>query len=585
MRSDLYLRYANEGETYTVAVNTKFAIRLMYSNVEGGVRDPARLWNLLKTTAANDNPVSLFAVINNALIFRGAMNEKLHTELESEFADGELKNALEKGRATADGPVVLFSRPAHLIALKLLLGIEHADGSDDSLTRIGELTLHTNDYIESPEDIWDTDPDLIVVLANFAPIWELLNPRDVFQLFVRTYLLLTEHVPAHDGMTKLVAEQLAAAPTELLVDGLRIDDYLALVFGMFTNLRTAVLNEKTCIIDMEQFFKVTTLPAEGVKSFLARRCGDAATFQAELQISAASADEFGAYISAGAKAMDATVIKQRPIFRRTDDRHSVLDGRFLIELLSTTLYWTLFDAIPDKKARNTFSTMWGECFETLVLRELEFFYPAAAGILRTNVPIDGGEIDAMLDFGEFVVVFEIKSGLLAKDPRLMRDPKELRAELHKKFVDSTGVSQLVKATCAIASGQVETSLKTCRIYPVLIGDEPILQCFGVNRYLDEQFTAQLTDRPANVAPLTSMLIDELEAALPYFSNGSVGWREALDARFGGDGVSPDSFHTGLATIRSDKKIAHQKNDFLSEQGERIGKLIFERYRFDRPRSE
>lgn len=556
----------------------------MYSNVEGGSRDPAKLWDLVKPTAANDHPVSLFAVINNALIFRGAMNEGLHRELESEFADGELKAALKKSRESADGPVVLFSRPAHLIALKLLLGIDHAHGADDSLTRIGELTLHTNDYVESPEDIWETDPDLIVVIANFAPIWELLNPRDVFQLFVRTYLLLTEHIPAHDGMTKLVAEQLGAAPTELLVDGLRIDDYLALVFGIFTNLRTAVLNEKTCIIDMDQFFKVTTLPAEGVKSFLARRSGDAATFHAELQISAANAEEFGGYISAGEKAMDATVIKQRPIFRRTDDRHSVLDGRFLIELLSTTLYWTLFDAIPDKKARNTFSTLWGECFESFVLRELQHFYPPAAGMLRTNVSIDGGEIDAMLDFGEFVVVFEIKSGLLAKDPRLMRDPKELRAELHKKFVDTTGVSQLVKAARAIASGHVKTSMKTCRIYPVLISDEPILQCFGVNRYLDEQFTAQFSDRPANVAPLTAMLIDELEAALPYFSKGGVGWREAFDARFGADGVSPDSFHTSLATIRSDKKIAPQKNDFLSEHGERIGKLIFERYHFDQPPS-
>src|SRR5207248_1277193 len=100
----------------------------------------------------------------------------------------------------------------------------------------------------------------------------------------------------------------------------------------------------------------------------------------------------------------------RPIFRRTDERYSVLDGRFLIELLSTTLYWTLFDSIPDKKARNTFSTLWGECFEAFVVRELGFFYPASAAILRTDVAIDGGQIDAMLDFGEFVVVFEIKSG-------------------------------------------------------------------------------------------------------------------------------------------------------------------------------
>jgi hypothetical protein len=566
-------------------VKTEFAIRLMYSNVEGGSREPAKLWNLVKTTAANDHPVSLFAVINNALIFLGAMNGKLHSELESEFADADLKKALAQSRAAADGPVVLFNRPAHLIALRLLLGISHADGTDDSMTRVGELTLHVNDYVESPEEIWERDPDLLEIIANFAPVWELLNPRDVFQLFVRTYLLLTEHVATHEGMTTLITEQLGTAPRDLLLDGLKIEDYLALVFGIFTNVRNAVVNDKTCIIDIDQFFRVMTLPLEGLKRFLERRSGDAETFYNELNVTPSDADEFAPYIPNGAKAMDATVIKQRPIFRRTDGRHSVLDARFLIELLSTTLYWTIFDSIPEKKARNTFSTMWGECFESFVLDELEFFYPKSSPILRTRVPFDDGEVDAMLDFGNFVVVFEIKSGLLAKDPRLMRDPKELRSELHKKLVDGTGVWQLVKAARAIAGGKVEMSVKGCRIYPVLIGDDPILQCFTANRYLDEQFTAQLTDRPPNVAPLTAMLIDELEAALPYFCSNEMGWRDTLDARFDAGGVSPDSFHTTLTTMRAEKKIAPRKNEFLSEHGTRIGKLILDRYRFGETQSK
>lgn len=551
----------------------------MYSNVEDCSRDATKLWDLVKTLAETDDLVNHLAVINNALIFLGAMNGQLHAELEAEFADADLQGALAKARTTADGPVILFNRPAHLMALKLLLGISHAHGKDDSLVSVGKLILHANDYVESAEEIWDTEPELIEIIANFAPVWELLNPRDVFQLFVRSYLLLTEHIAEHEGVTTLTTEQLGVPPRDLLLDGLKIEDYLALVFGIFINVRTAVQNEKTCIIDMDQFFRVTTLPAQGLKSFLERRSGDAETFSGELSVTSSDAEAFDAYIRNGAKAMDATVIKQRPIFRRTDGRHSVLDARFLIELLSTTLYWTIFDSIPDRKARNTFSIMWGECFESFVLRELEFFYPTSSAILRTRVPIDGGEIDAMLDFGEFVIVLEIKSGLLAKDPRLMRNANELRAELHKKFVEGTGVWQLVKAVRAIADGEVEMSLRGCHIYPVLVGDDPILQCFTANRYLDEQFTAQLTNRPPNVAPLTSMLIDELEATLPYSSNGDVGWRDIFDTRFEPDGVSPDSFRTTLATVLSEKKIPHRKNEFLSEHGKRIGKLIFERYHF------
>ena len=560
-------------------MKTRFAIRLMYSNAEHVPRDPLKFWTLLEATPGYD-PIGYFAVINNALLFRGSVAPDLHAELEAEFTDDALRAVIAQHRKDSEGFLILFNRPAHLIALKLLLGIDRATEGDAPLTRIGELTLHANEYVESPEEIWDTNPDLLGILANFAPIWELLNPRDVFQLFVRTYLLLTEHVAAHPKMIDLLREQLGAAPAELPIDGLVINDYLALVFGIYTNVRTAVLKQKICIIDMEQFFRVTTLPHEGLRAFLSRRSGDGDEFRAALQLAVTSPEAFGEYIQNGATAMDATVIKQRPIFRRPDGRHAVLDGRFLIELLSTTLYWTIFDAIPEKKARNDFSTYWGECFEAFVLRELEVFYPSISGLLRTRVPFHGGEIDALLDFGDFAIVIEIKSGLLARDSRLMRDPKVLRDELHKKFVDGSGVSQLVKGARAVATGQVETMRKGCRVYPILVSDEPVLQCFVANRYLDEQFAGQFTDRPPNVAPLTVMLIDELEALLPYATAGDIGWREALDARFEQDGVSPDSFHTTLASMCSVKNIPRRRNAYLSEQGQRIGKLIFERYHFD-----
>jgi len=38
--------------------------------------------------------------------------------------------------------------------------------------------LHVNDYVELPEEIWESDPDLLEIIANFAPVWELLNSRE-----------------------------------------------------------------------------------------------------------------------------------------------------------------------------------------------------------------------------------------------------------------------------------------------------------------------------------------------------------------------------------------------------------------------
>jgi len=355
-----------------------------------------------------------------------------------------------------------------------------------------------------------------------------------------------------------------------------MEEHLALVFGMYTNVRDAVRKQKTCIIDMEQFYNVTTLPHDGIGAFLDRRSGDVATFRAELSLGITDADSFVRLITNGGTAMDAIVIKQRPMFRHFDGRYSILDPRFLIELASTTLYWTIFDQL-DKKGRDLFSIFWGECFERFALRELEFFYPATAQLLHLHVAITDGEIDALLDYVDFVIPIEIKSGLLAKDPKLMRDPDVLRPEIEKKFVAPKGVRQLTKAVRAIVAGEVHTLRPDCRVYPILVVDEPVLQCFAANRYMDERFQAEYPDRPVRVAPLTVMLIDELEELLPYVASGAIGWREILDARVTTDGVIPDPFHTTLVSIRRAKDIAHQRNEFVSAEGVRIGKLIMEKY--------
>lgn len=77
-----------------------------------------------------------------------------------------------------------------------------------------------------------------------------------------------------------------------------------------------------------------------------------------------------------------------------------------------------------------------------------------------------------------------------------------------------------------------------------------------------------------------MLIDELEELLPYVNSEALTWRDVLDARFTENGVGPDPLHSTLISVRVKKNVA-TKNDLLSEEGARIGKLILERYHFDK----
>jgi hypothetical protein len=56
-----------------------------------------------------------------------------------------------------------------------------------------------------------------------------------------------------------------------------------------------------------------------------------------------------------------------------------------------------------------------------------------------------------------------------------------------------------------------------RVFPVLVGEDPFLQTPGVNIYLDRLFSEKQID--ARIAPLTVMLIDELEQLLPSIRAG------------------------------------------------------------------
>ena len=66
------------------------------------------------------------------------------------------------------------------------------------------------------------------------------------------------------------------------------------------------------------------------------------------------------------------------------------------------------------------------------------------------------------------------------------------------------------------------------------------------------------------------------------THGRTGWRRALLGSVAeANGVTPDPFHTTLATARRRKNVPQRTNSFLSEAGEWIRSRIMERYRFEK----
>jgi hypothetical protein len=88
----------------------------------------------------------------------------------------------------------------------------------------------------------------------------------------------------------------------------------------------------------------------------------------------------------------------------------------LAELLTAGVYWNIFDSLP-RNRRESFKELWGRLFEIYGVDLLKDFYPHASGILAADLNYDGGQVDALLDFGQAVVVFESKSSLLTEAAR------------------------------------------------------------------------------------------------------------------------------------------------------------------------
>ncbi len=215
---------------------------------------------------------------------------------------------------------------------------------------------------------------------------------------------------------------------------------------------------------------------------------------------------------------------------------------------------------------------------------MRHFYPSLSGILHTDIDYDGGQIDALLDFGADVVVFEIKASLLRDQTKNKRDIDTFEKEVKLKYIENEkgkpkAIRQLANAASAICSGAVKTSVKPERVYPVFIGYEPTLECFFMNSYLHEKFRPFIPERVNDVIvkPLTLISVDEIERVLPNMETGAITWPELLNERFDRDRVRGFSVHQALHDLTKKRGVEIARNKFLLQGFDAISEEISRRY--------
>jgi hypothetical protein len=545
----------------------QFATMIKHADLFGeGQRSPTDYYEQLQRCSGMV-PLNIFATINN----RWIAGEPAHDSWENEFFSDRTSNGVRRFRSRIEDNAIVFTRPSALLNLKALLGIQ-PQISQFKRTAIGATILHANDYLETVEPS-RLSRGTLPVIAEFAPAWELHNPRDTKQLLARS-LYLYQLLQSDLRMQALFNQPIASVKFA----GLSFHEYVALLFGIYTNARSSIRETPypTSILDVQYISDEAHLTVQQLKAFANGKALTLAEAREVIDIS--DRNTFVSCITDNAWTSNQLTFRNRPLLQFPDGRFLVLDLQFLLESASAGISWELMRHLTTGK-RKLFLDYWGAIFERYVQDLLAHYYPDQAPIGKRYER--DGQIDGLIAVGDDRILLEVKAGFLRDDAKGSRDPAILEKALRKKYVTNergqrVGIRQLATTANALLNGDVPNITTNGRIYPVLVGEDPILQVPGVNIFLSEIFREESTsDR---VGPLTVMLVDELEQLLPHITSGDLSWQDVVSRRVSHGQMSPEPVHTTLVDLAIDRRFRRRSETFLSTHASALVDMIKQTYK-------
>ena len=415
---DLFQRMAGDGlwipqnREASRYVGPAFAVYLRYSDLfpeSGDVRE--RYWQLLQEVPVV-NAIGVFASINNILTVT-TRDQSTHEILHKRFIEPGIAEQVTRNSPAAPAFPVVFHRLGSIVAMHdlLLYGANRASSAGLPITQIGSLALCANDFVERDPALVGT-PTNLEIATHFIRTWDVYNPRDLGYAMTRTHTIFTAILPGNDQVVAKLRNRIGM--NNLVIDGLTLPEFAAITFALFAYGNMVGREDiRRVILEPTAFFRELPKAQPLLDRFLAGRALTVEELTDKLAGDIPRTHERFLDDTVGKKALNASlsVFRQQPLLQLSDGRVVILDLQFLTDLVTTGIYWLLFDSLP-KQQRDTFRELWGRCFELYVTGLLREFYPESSNFLRIDVLYPNGQIDALLDFGADVFVFEIKSSLL-----------------------------------------------------------------------------------------------------------------------------------------------------------------------------
>lgn len=231
-------------------------------------------------------------------------------------------------------------------------------------------------------------------------------------------------------------------------------------------------------------------------------------------------------------------LRARPFFITSDERIMLMDPVFFMDKMMDGPLFTLLQSGSGKA--EYFFHEFGHAFEAFVHEYLKNLYPATAFSDRLSCPLlrepKGGEhepqeiTDACLDYGEEMVLFEIKATFLRQEKIIGCDNEEYVSMLRERYVmtskgEAKGVTQLANAIARLESGEYQAAGRDFsivkKIYPVLLVHDELVDSLMHAYFFANEFTKALKQdeilpngflRKGKflIAAITLMTVEDLE---------------------------------------------------------------------------
>jgi hypothetical protein len=558
-------------------------VYLKYSEIVPGAGNTSELyWSALKQTPVIAG-VGLLATINCLLSEHRSADAAIHRMLQERFLTPDL--AAKVAAKTIGGPgfTGVFTRTGCLQVMQhlLLYGDRSVKAQERNDREVGALLLLANEFFQFDQVQNLVQPETLDLLLSFLPVWDIYNPRDLAYAVSRTFQILTEVLPGNDPEVCKLASKLGMNTKNIRVGNLPLNDFVAAVFGLFAYGRS-LKGAELAVFDVRRIFSKVGFPAGVLRKLVNDRALSASALRKRLGAGklGTRAGFYGELARRSFLSDSLNIFRQYPLMKMDSNRVLILDLEFLAELLTAGVYWNIFDNLPSNQ-RETFRELWGRLFELYSVELLRQFYPQLSGILIADLTYDDGQVDALLDFGTEVVVFEIKSSLLTEGAKRGGNKADFIADYARKFVRNAkgkpkALAQLGAACTAIENGKIATAMRPARIFPVCISDEPAVESFFFTSYSNELFQKEVAGA-STIQPVTMMSVNELEEILPYVAENAFSWADLLEFRSRHLGGA-FSVHQAIYDLKRQDNIPVRRNPAVRKSFDDVWRIIRARYK-------